>query len=202
MNDYAAASRRQRMASPSADPVAGVDQRGVGRPQGFQCDIGAFEAPAVKLIGERTIETGLDYNPAGLAEAFAFPANQSGILTTLNVYLDPTSTATSVVVGLYANNSGHPGTLLSQTTIAAPANGAWNGVTIAPTAVVNGTKYWLALLGIGGTVRFRDSCCGVSGGRASETSTKTSLTALPTVWGTGTRYRNDSPASFYGTGQP
>ena len=33
---------------------------------------------------------------------------------------------------------------------------AWNTVTIASTAVTSGTKYWVALLGKGGALYFRD----------------------------------------------
>ena len=58
-----------------------------------------------------------------------------------------------------------------------------------------------ALLGPsgGGTIRFRDRCCGYSGPSPSETSAETTLTSLPANWHTGTVYADDGPLSAYGS---
>ena len=135
-----------------------------------------------------------------MAEAFQNTATASGTVSRLSIYLDAGSTASTVIVGLYANNNAtnNPGSLLGQATITAPVAGAWNTVTLpTPVAVASGTPYWLTVLaptGATGTVRFRD---GASGGRA-QTSAQSNLAALPATWSPGATWGN-SPMSAYGS---
>jgi hypothetical protein len=148
------------------------------------------------LLGEQSLQSNLDYNPAGMAEAFQYTATASGTVDRLYVYVDGSSTATKVVLGLYADGAdGEPGALLAQATITAPLKGAWNAVAVPPTSVAAGSNYWIAVLGPSGsgTVRFRDLSSG--GGRAL-TSMATNLTTLPATWSTGSTYDN-SPMSAY-----
>ena len=156
--------------------------------------------PPPPLLGNAQLEPQTDYNPDGTAEAFRTTATADGTLGNMSVYLAPGSTASTVVVGVYGNASGHPGTLLAQGTIAHPVSGNWNQVSLPAAALTAGKRYWIALLGPsgGGTVRFRDLCCGDSGPMPSETSAQTTLTSLPTTWRTGTVYANDGPLSAYG----
>ena len=149
------------------------------------------------LVGDQAIETKTDSNPAGSAEAFKATAVAGGTLYVLSVYLDPLSTATSVTVGIYADAGGHPGALLAQGTRAGPTAGTWNDVSVTPVAITNGVAYWTAVLGNGGTVRFRDRCCG--GGSPVEASAQTTLTTLPATWSTGALYK-DGPVSIWGQG--
>ncbi len=149
------------------------------------------------LLGDQTVEPAVDFNNAGLAEAYQTTATTSGTLSKLSVYLDSTSAATNVVVGVYADAAGHPGTLLAQGTLAAPVNGAWNDVPIPAASITSGTTYWVALLSTSGTIRFRDRCCGK--GTRAETSSQSTLTALPSTWTTGSTY-SDGPFSAYGSG--
>jgi hypothetical protein len=147
------------------------------------------------LVGSQAVQAGLDANPAGLAEAFQYTASASGTAGRLYLYLDGSSSATRVVLGLYANSaSDNPGALLAQATIAGPLRGTWNSVTISPVAISAGTRYWIAVLGPSGagTVRFRDVA---TGGRA-QTSSSGTLSTLPATWSTGVRYTN-SPMSAY-----
>jgi hypothetical protein len=147
------------------------------------------------VLGSNTVQSNQDDNSAGTAEAFQYTASASGTGTRLNVYVDTPNTATSIVVGIYTNNtSNNPGTLLAQATITSPAKGAWNTVTIANVSITSGQKYWIAILGpVGaGTVKFRDSG---SGSRA-QTSSQTNLTSLPATWSPGSTYAN-SPMSAY-----
>jgi hypothetical protein len=134
-----------------------------------------------------------------MAEAFRTTATASGTMTGLRVFVDATSTATTLVAGLYADAGGHPGTLLAQGTLGTITNGALNTVPVAATAVTAGTTYWIAILGPsgGGTLRFRDRCCG--GGSPAETSAGTTLTTLPAAWTTGTVF-SDGPLSAFGIG--
>lgn len=148
------------------------------------------------LIGTASILAGHDNNIAGSAEAFLYTAGATGAATKVRVYIDTGSAATSIVAGIYTDAAGKPGTLLGQGTLSSPASAAWNVVPITSASLTAGTKYWIALLGRGGQVNFRDSCCG--GGTAGETSSQSNLTALTTTWSRGTVYK-DGPASLQGT---
>src|SRR5205807_1677493 len=141
------------------------------------------------------VEAQVDSNAAGVAEAFQYTAVASGTVTQLNVYLDASGAAKSVVVGLYSTDaSNNPGTLLTQATIAAPVKGSWNAVAVSGATVTSGTKYWIAILGPNGAgaVKFRDVA---SGGR-SRVSAQTNLTTLPATWSSGTLF-SSAPMSAY-----
>jgi Concanavalin A-like lectin/glucanases superfamily/Domain of unknown function (DUF1929)/Bacterial Ig domain/Kelch motif len=151
----------------------------------------------VAVVGDAKIEGNADSNAAGSAEAFQYTAGASGAITRLFVYLDSTSAATSVAVGVYTNTSGNdPGTLVASGTITSPAKGTWNSVAIPGVSLTAGTRYWIAILSPSGSgiVRFRD----VASGGSTEMSRQTNLTALPTTWSPGASYAN-SPMSAYGS---
>lgn len=157
---------------------------------------------ATPSLGTSTVQPSTDTDSIGMAEAFKATASASDTVNALFVYVDATSTASTLVAGIYADNAGHPGTLLAQGSLGSPTRGAWNTVLIPSTSITGGTAYWLTLLGASGgsQLAFRDTCCG--GGAASETSAQSSLSALPATWSSGTRYA-DGPVSFYaGTATP
>jgi hypothetical protein len=151
------------------------------------------------LIGDATVRPNVDSSGAGGAEAFQYTATTSGSANKLFVYLDGSSTAAKVVLGLYADNASttSPAALLAQATITAPIAGAWNSVAIPPTGLTAGTKYWIAILGPAGTgtVAFRD----VASGGPAQASSQTTLATLPATWSPGSNYPN-SPMSAYATG--
>ena len=98
------------------------------------------------------------------------------------IYLDGSSTASAVTIGVYANGGGAPGSLLSQSRIDAPQAGAWNQVALS-LAVSSGATYWLVVLqppGSSGSISFRDSSGGTSLG-----SSQSDLSALPASWSSG-----------------
>jgi hypothetical protein len=158
---------------------------------------GAPPPAAAFLLGDQAIEPKTDSNPAGSAEAFKTTAVAGGTMSALSVYVDALSTATSITVGVYADASGHPGSLLAQGTLAGPTPGAWNDISVTPVAISSGVAYWTALLGNGGSVKFRDRCC--SGGAPVEASSQTTLASLPATWSTGASYK-DGPVSIWGRG--
>ena len=153
-------------------------------------------AAAQLLLGDSAVDPSTDNDSAGLAEAFEVTATASGSLDTLHIYLDGSSGSTSVQLGLYSNVNGHPGTLLAQGSMSGPTVGGWNSIAVAPTPVTAGAAYWIALLGTGGTLAFRDHCCG--GGSTSETSASSNLTFLPATWSSGAVW-HDGTASAFGT---
>ena len=156
--------------------------------------------PLRVLLGDQAIETKTDFNNEGLAEASQTTATASGTLSKVSVYIDATSTASKVLVGVYTDTLGHPGTLVSQGILNFPAAGAWNDVTMTSASITSGATYWIALLSpVGsGTIRFRDKT-GLSGASKVEVSASTTLTALPATWASGPGY-NDGPFSAFGSG--
>lgn len=155
---------------------------------------------AVTLLGETTVKNHVDYNDAGMAEAFQYTAGTAGTANKLWIFVDNGSTATKLVVGLYTNTRDEiPGALLAQATLNNPTKNAWNSVSISPVTTTAGTKYWIAVLGPAGSgiLRFRDvECCG-----KAQTSAQSNLTILPATWSRGANY-NNSPMSAYAQQAP
>ena len=147
------------------------------------------------LLGDANVETQVGSVPSGQAEAFQATATASGAVQSLVVYLDSTSTASQLSVGLYADASGHPGALLSQASSTTPVAGAWNPILVPAATLASGTPYWIAILGTtSGTLAFREA---TPGSCASEINAQSSLTSLPASWTTGTVGSN-CPASAFG----
>jgi O-glycosyl hydrolase len=147
------------------------------------------------LLGNGTIEDLNDAVEPGMAEAFPMTATATGPLPALRVYLDDTNRATTLVAGIYADAAGHPGSRIAQGTVSSPQRGAWSTVDLNDASVSEGTRYWVAVLGSGGTLAFRDRS---DGSCSSETSGSSSLTSLPSVWASGDRW-STCQISAYGT---
>jgi hypothetical protein len=124
-------------------------------------------------------------------------AQKTGVVTTIQVYLDASSTATELVAGIYKNNNGHPGALVAQGKLSTLKSGVWNSVPIPVISVTAAQPYWIAILGSKGQIRYLDRVG--SGTGRMETSTSTPLTTLPRVW-KGAAYKTNSSMSVYGQG--
>jgi hypothetical protein len=153
--------------------------------------VAAAAAPQT-LIGNSTVQSGGDSNTAGTAEAFRTTASASGSARTMAVYVATANTAPTMVVGIYSDANGHPGTLLTKGTRSAPTAGAWNTVTVPAASLTNGRTYWVALLGTGGTLQFRSGPAGCR----SEGSQSSSLTTLPSTWATGATWGTCPPSAY------
>jgi hypothetical protein len=155
----------------------------------------------VTRVGNATTEAKVDTNNAGQAEAFKYTASSTGSVTSLRVFLDTTNAAGTVVIGLYNNavvgGVSHPGTLLTTGTITGAVANAQNSVTVPGVAVTSGTTYWIAVLAPSGTIKFRDRAAVGAGN--SETSSQTTLTALPNTWTTAASF-TDGLMSAVGQG--
>jgi len=149
------------------------------------------------VLGETRIESLLDSNQSGQAEAFPLKAKATGAVTSLTIYLDSSSTVQQLVLGLYADASGQPGALLTQAGTAQPQAAAWNTIAVPVANVVQGRRYWITVLGFGaGSIEFRDTD---RGGCSSVTSAQTTLAALPASWTTGASW-STCRVSAYGSG--
>jgi hypothetical protein len=135
------------------------------------------------LLGDQTIEGQTDQTSVNQVEAWPYTAVASGTTATLAIYFGiATGTTQPIQVGLYSDSAGNPGSLLSQATIGNPTSG-WNGITLSPQVnIINGTQYWIAVLGAdtAHSVTLRDhtrpgSCTAVAGSSNNWTSLNSSF---------------------------
>jgi hypothetical protein len=146
-----------------------------------------------QLLGLDSIQGFADNDAAGEAEAFPFTATASGQAGTVSVYVDSGSRATRLEVGVYSDASGKPDTLLASGSLDALRSGAWNTVTLGSNpALDSGTPYWVAVLGIGGQIDFRDR----STGQCSQSNAPTGLADLPPTWSPGTSWPTCSLSAY------
>jgi Viral BACON domain len=167
-----------------------------GSPASITATFTVTPAPTGSLLfGSQTVLGNRDSNALGQAEAFQTTAVSTGTLTSLSLYVDSTNTAKRITLGLYTDNSGHPGTLLTQATSTAATSGAWNTLAVPPVPITTGSRYWIAILASStGSFRFRDNASAACG---NEGSAQTNLSSLPAVWTTGPIWGN-CPVSGYG----
>jgi hypothetical protein len=170
-----------RLDSVTGQVLASWGVTGCGNQSG--CGVSGIAAYAPPLLGNADVKGAVDSNSAGSAEAFVTRAGYSGQMTRLHLWVDSSSTASQVVVGIYSNHNGNPGALQAQETITSLRAGSWNYVEMPSMPVTAGQPYWIAVLGpVGaGRIRFRDALSGAG----SETSAQHNLTALPAKWSTG-----------------
>jgi PKD repeat protein len=153
--------------------------------------------PPQFVMGDQNKEPWVDSRAQGTAEAFQTVPAKSNVVTTVQFYLDASSTATEVVAGIYKDNYGHPGTRIAQGKLSNLKASAWNAIPISAASVTAGQPYWIAILGTQGQVTFLDQV-GSSTGRM-ETSASKTLTSLPYTW-SGSTTKNNAAMSVYGRG--
>lgn len=127
-------------------------------------------------LGDTTIEAQHDFVGGGQAEAFQFTASATGQGTAASVYIDAGNTARTLRLALYADGGGSVGRLLSTGARQAAATAGWNVVPIKAARVIAGSRYWLAVLGAGGSLSYRDRS---NGPCVSVTSAASNLGAFP-----------------------
>lgn|GEM_PF-5912004 len=153
----------------------------------------------VPVIGTHQLGATTESVNAGVAMAFQATANKNGAAKALDVYVETGSTATWLVAGIYVDNGTgkHPDALLTsgEVKINNKKQAGWVTVTFDHSVTLTkGDVYWIAILGTGGTVNFRDAN-GAGGTSPSESSKKSGLAELPLSWKTGTVYKKDGPLS-------
>jgi hypothetical protein len=145
-----------------------------------------------QLLGNGRIEGSSYSSPAGTAQAFPFTATTSGYAVHLRVYIGSLSAATQRIVGIYSDNKGHPGSLLTQASIAVNGNG-WRWAFLPATELKAGQKYWIAVLGVGGELQY------AGGTAATSESSGVIGNSLPSSWVTG-KVENKGPLSGFALG--
>lgn len=157
----------------------------------------SVSTPSQFIMGDKTIEPALAYKPQGTAQAYQVKPEKTGVVTSVQVYLDAGSTATELVAGIYKDNNGHPGTLVTQGKLSLLKSGVWNSVSIPVVPVTAAQPYWIAVLGAKGQIGFRNVIGSAAG--LIEISASTTLTSLPSTWTRSTIQAN-SAMSVYGLG--
>ncbi len=156
----------------------------------------AATVSATTLLGDSAVETHVSSLRAGHAKAFGLQATVSGTGGLANVYIDQNDSARTLIVGLYDNVSGAPGSLLGTGSISGVKPGAWNTVSFPATTLIGGDTYWLAVLGENGTLRIRDRN---EGPCSSQNEAQSGLKALASTWAPG--YTSSTcPVSAYVSG--
>lgn len=150
--------------------------------------------PDVK--GSRGIGPGTDTLSGTQPEAYEATAEYGGEIDHVNVYVERRTTAGWLGAGLYSDNGGHPGTLLSQGDRGSLVKPGWNTVSIPKTAVQKGAKYWIAVQGMGGVLKIRTFSGGAGTGN-SERAEPTGSLELPASWPGGTTFPGDGPLSSF-----
>jgi RHS repeat-associated protein len=181
--------------------ASSADQDCRSKPQwhNLPCKTGPAAQPSASAsgaVGTTTVQSTVDTDAAGAAEAFADTANTTGPITRLSIYLDAGNTASAVQVGVYSNASSRPASLLGSCTISTPTAGAWNRCSVPSFSVTAGTAYWTAALqptGSTGAIKFR------TGGTATAYgSSSSSLASLPATYVAGSAWAGTGAASIYG----
>lgn len=149
-------------------------------------------------LGDTAIEAQHDFVGGGQAEAFQFTASATGQGTAASVYIDAGNTARTLRLALYADGGGSVGRLLSTGARQAAATAGWNVVPIKAARVIAGSRYWLAVLGAGGSLSYRDRS---NGPCVSVTSAASNWVPSPKTWTSSASYR-DCPISDYVNASP
>ena len=148
------------------------------------------------LFGETSLEPRLRRNPAGRAIAFRFWSRTGGHARFVTVYLASHSKPRTLIVGLYSDRKGHPGSLLTSGSLPLPSARAWNVVAVHQTAVRPRHFYWIAVLSRGGALNLRARAkrrC------TTESSEASHVTKLPRRWSSRARSKA-CPISAYVNG--
>jgi hypothetical protein len=145
------------------------------------------------LLGNSAVGSQRDYVLAGRSRAFRFRAIAPGFVAEAHIYVDRGSTASSLTIGLYSNAGGRPGTLLSTGVTDFLVPGAWNPVRMGQVELRAGMVYWLAVLGEGGVLRYREAQPGQC---SSQASSQSALSALPPSWDQGKIERGCSVSAY------
>ena len=139
-------------------------------------------AAQVVMLGEQAIQPSVGANGVGVVQAFAFRARRTGTAGSITVYIDALDRATAVFAGLYSSRDSRPHALLTSGRLQSPRASAWNTVPVGSASLRSGTIYWVAVLGKGGAIYFRDRHGDLCTG---DGSAKRKSRSLPKTWPAG-----------------
>jgi hypothetical protein len=144
------------------------------------------------LLGNRTIHHAVGRTGSGQPAAFPFAVRRAGTVSAVSVYLDAHNKARTLMVALYSSRRGHPVKLVASGKLSSPKAGSWNRVSLGRVAVRARSTYWLAVLGRGGTLVFRDARHGSCQARMY----RTRMASMPRRWTSATRMNACSISAY------
>ena len=150
------------------------------------------------LLGHVAVEKQLDREAARSAEAFPFTSASNGTARRLHLYVDRANRASTARVAIYSTVHGHPGRLLTAGSTRRHVRHGWNQIAVRGARLHRGQRYWIAVLGIGGTLAYRDRR---TSGCRSQNSAHNDLVRFPARWTPGPAWPT-CMLSAYVTGQP
>ena len=131
------------------------------------------------MLGNQAIGSKVDHKSVGTVEAFAFRARRTGTAASISIYLDARDRATTVLAGVYSSRRGHPKSLLTSASLRFPKAGAWSSAAVRPATLRSGRTYWIAILGKGGAIYFRDRNARLC---TNAKLSKRRMRSLPRLW--------------------
>ncbi|MBE2320848.1 PQQ-dependent sugar dehydrogenase [Solirubrobacter sp. CPCC 204708] len=138
--------------------------------------------PRSSLAGAEVVGAHVATAAPGHGAIYAMTAAATHTAHSLRLFLDGASTASRVVLGLYADADGRPGTLLASGTVAAPAADAWNTAWLDAGVPIEAARtYWLAVHhppASAGVLAWRDRAAAAGPGEVAAVA----LPALPASW--------------------
>ena len=108
------------------------------------------------LVGSSTRAPRVEREPAGHSAAFRYVALRSGTARVVHLYLDRSSKARSVAVGLYTSVGRRPGRRIATSILRKPRAGRWNVANLRRASIRAGSAYWIAVVSNRGTLGLRD----------------------------------------------
>jgi hypothetical protein len=131
------------------------------------------------LLGNARLESHRDALATGRWAAFRFRASAGGKAKWITLFVDRKTRSKAIQVAIYRDSGGHPGVRLTSGSKRTPATGGWNHVAIKPVGLVRGHTYWLAIVGTGGSLSYRDR---THGSCTNYQSAHEGLGGLPSHW--------------------
>jgi hypothetical protein len=101
----------------------------------------SFTAGEIKFIGAASDINDNGYHIANMICLTRFQAEATGTVTEIRIKAGASG---NVKVAIYGDSSGNPDTLINSTGSSAVSAG-WNTISITPTAITEGTYYWLGV---------------------------------------------------------
>ena len=145
------------------------------------------------LLGGRQIGPVVGQSPAGTPYAFSLRGRTTGRISSVDLFVAARTRARKLAVALYSATGCQAGFRLAVGSLSRPKSGAWNTVVVHPTTIQGGKLYWLAVLGSGGPIRFREPR---GTGCPSPSSGQRNLPSPPRFWTAGAP-SNRCPISAY-----
>lgn len=161
---------------------------------------GRRRATNTLLMGDATSTYATaDSTSTGHEETFQFVAKESGTIGELQFLTNGTANTgvTSLILGIMSDVGGKPGVVLGQGTfVGTPGINTWVPATGISVALVAATKYWLAVLPIGGAIHYNVAVAAEGTGNLESVAAGLTKITEETEWSTF----NQGPVGFQAIG--